>query len=146
MSHAAPFRDPRRCRASTVRGRRCANEPLPDSPYCYYHCGHSLPDAAAAEIVSNSLRLDTVEGIHALLSRVMRQLTRGRIQPRKANAIFYAAQIMLASVERLREERERVFCADSDQALKHKALFEAQVDALETSDVLKRAEEIPASR
>lgn len=91
---------------------------------------HTSAYAAAQEIVSNKDRLDTAEGVHALLARTTRALALGHLQPRCATAMAYMCQTLHGSVDRLRSERERVFARTEAEAHREKALLDSQHDNL----------------
>jgi hypothetical protein len=104
---------------------------------CASHLNHRSAYAAAKEIATNRDRLDTAEGVHTMLARVTRALAAGKIRPRDATALIYAGQTLLQSLNRIREERQKIFLADEDEAWRRKALADSYHDELhceETSD------------
>ncbi len=126
-----PPNDDQRCIYISPRGFRCRNNRNdPSTSVCHHHMRHTSAYAAAREIVSNKDRLDTAEGIHALLARTTLALVFGKVQPRRATALAYMCQTMLAGVGRLQEERQRVFARSQEDAWREKALQDSQHDNL----------------
>ena len=125
-----PPKDDERCIYTSPSGFRCRNKHCGNSALCYQHRRDTPTYAAAHEIVSNQDRLDTAEGIHALLARTTLALVHGKVQPRRATAVAYMCQGMLATVRRLQEERQRVFARTEEEALREKALLDSQHDNL----------------
>ncbi|MBI3664591.1 MAG: hypothetical protein HY234_16260 [Acidobacteria bacterium] len=122
--------DKRRCAYRSPTGRRCRNDAHYAWNMCSKHCDFQKAYAAAAEIVSNRDRLDTAEGIHAMLVRTARALAAGKISSRDATSLFYAGQMMLLSLPHLRAEREKLFLADEEDAWRRKALADSHHDKL----------------
>jgi hypothetical protein len=110
-----------RCAYLRSDGRRCRNRTQPGQQHCWFHQGSNYLIHGARTLVAYSGNLDTAEGIHNLLARTARALARGRIHPRRATAMAFLAQTMLKSLAFLRDEREEVFFADAEDALKERA-------------------------
>jgi len=126
-----PPNDDERCIYTSPRGFRCRNKRNDSSTsVCYHHMRHTMAYAAAREIVSNKDRLDTAEGVHALLARTTLALADGKVQPRRATALTYMCQALLASVGQLRNERDRIFARSKEDAHREKALQDSQHDNL----------------
>jgi hypothetical protein len=90
--------------------------------------------AAAEEIVSNRERLDTAEGIHAVMDRVIRAQAAGALTPRQGTALMYSCQIKLYTLSRLAAEREKIFLAKEEDVWREKALADAHHDKLNCVD------------
>ena len=101
---------------------------------CHKHCDFSQAYAAAAEIVSNRDRLDTAEGIHAMMVRTTRALASGKIASRSASILFYGGMMMLTSLKHLREERKKIFLHDEEEVWRQKALVDSFHDELNCED------------
>jgi hypothetical protein len=97
---------------------------------CSKHCDFGNARAAADEIVSNKDRLDTAEGIHSMMARVLRALAAGKIRSRDASTLLYGGQTMLFSLTHLHEERKKLFLAKDEDAWREKALADSYHDAL----------------
>ncbi len=119
-----------RCAYRSPTGRRCQNEADDAWNMCSKHCDFSSARAAADEIVSNKDRLDTAEGIHSMMARVLRALAAGKIRPREAGILLYGGQTMLFSLTHLREERKKLFLVEEGEAWRQKALADSYHDAL----------------
>ncbi|MBI3485200.1 MAG: hypothetical protein HY012_08630 [Acidobacteria bacterium] len=124
--------DPR-CAYRSPTGRRCRNTVSVGWNMCSAHC--DFGDArAATEIVSNRDRLDTAEGIHSMMARVIRALAAGKIRSREAGMLIYGGQSMLQSLTNLKEERKKLFIAKDEDAWREKALADSYHDALNCED------------
>ncbi len=123
-----------RCAYRSPTGRRCRHRVSSDWNMCHQHCDFGNASARAAEIVSNRDRLDTAEGIHSMMARVIRALAAGKIRAREAGMLIYGGQSMLLSLTRLREEREKIFLAGEDEAWRRKALADSFHDELTCED------------
>ena len=123
-----------RCIYRSPTGRRCQNEAHYAWNMCSKHCDFSNARAAADEIVSNKDRLDTAEGIHSMMARVLRALAAGKIRSREAGMLIYGGQSMLQSLNLLNEERKKLFLRDEDEAWRAKALADSYHDELNCDD------------
>jgi len=121
--------DPR-CPYRSPTGRRCRNTVSTGWNMCNAHCDFGDARAAAAEFVSNRDRLDTAEGIHSMMARVLRALAAGKIRPREATTLLYGGQTMLLSLVHLLKERKLVFMRDEGEAWRTKALADSFHDEL----------------
>lgn len=119
-----------RCAYRSPSGRRCREKASVASNICLKHGDYSRARVAAEEIVSNRDRLDTAEGVHAMMARAARALAAGEISPRRAAMFFYGGRAMHYSLRRLREEREKIFIADDQDTWRNKVLAEAHHDKL----------------
>jgi hypothetical protein len=108
---------------------------------CSKHCDFGNARAAADEIVSNKDRLDTAEGIHSMMTRVLRALAAGKIRSRDASILLYGGQTMLFSLTHLREERKKLFLVEEGEAWRQKALADSYHDALNCEDSPEEKEE-----
>jgi hypothetical protein len=108
---------------------------------CDKHCDFSHARVAAAEIVSNRDRLDTAEGILAMMGRVTRALAAGKILARDATAMLYAGQTMLSALPRVLAEREKIFIAKEEEVWRNKVLAEAHHDILNCEESDKEENE-----
>ena len=122
-----PLDQPNRCVHTNKRGTRCGNKPMPHSVVCEFHASRN-DLACAEEIVGNQELLDTFEGIHEMLSRSARALANGEIDPKRAYALAYLANSMIANLRHVMMERKAIFRYDKQEALKRKALFTTQYD------------------
>ena len=123
-----------RCAYRSYSGRRCRNQAHYAFNMCPKHCDFKKAQEAADEIVSNRDRLDTAEGIHSMMARVIRALAAGKIRSREAGMLIYGGQSMLQSLTHLKEEREKLFLRDEDEAWRAKALADSFHDALNCDD------------
>jgi hypothetical protein len=119
-----------RCTYITEKGHRCRRPRLEGQDFCLIHTDSlaSEEQEAAQKLLASRLDLDTVEGIHLLLARTVRSLARGRIPTRRATALGYLAQVLLASLERLRSERREGGLDYHWDAIKQRALVDAFLD------------------
>ena len=120
----------RRCLYRSPTGRRCRNETLPGWKVCMKHYDFHMTYAAAEEIVSNRERLDTAEGIHAVMDHIIRAQAAGTLSPRQATALMYSCQIKLYTLARLAAEREKIFLAKEEDVWREKALADSHHDKL----------------
>ena len=118
-----------RCTYRSPSGRRYPDRASEGWKVCLRH-GNYPPFAAAAEIVSNRDRLDTAEGIHAVMARVIRGQAAGKIRSRDATSIMYSCQTMLSALPRLAEERRKIFMRDEVEMWREKALADSHHDKL----------------
>ena len=118
-----------RCSYRSPSGRRCRDKSSIGSKVCWRH-GNYPAFAAAAEIVSNRDRLDTAEGILAVMARVIRGQAAGKIRSRDATAMMYSCQTMLSALPRLAEERKKFFMRDEVEMWREKALADSHHDKL----------------
>lgn len=123
-----------RCAYRSPTGRRCRNNATSGWNMCRAHCDFRDAAAAADEIVSNRDRLDTAEGIHAMMARVTRALVARKILARDATAILYAGQTMLYALPRVLAEREKIFLAKEEDVWREKALADSHHDMLNCDD------------
>jgi hypothetical protein len=123
-----------RCAYRSPSGRRCRDKASIGWNMCIKHCDYHRARDAAAEIVSNRDRLDTAEGVHAMMARAARALAAGEISPRRAAMFFYGGRAMHHSLRRLREEREKVFLAEEKDVWHNKVLAEAHHDKINCVD------------
>lgn len=130
-----------RCAYRSPTGRRCMNKADSGWNMCDKHCDFHSARAAAAEIVSNRDRLDTAEGIHSMMARVIRALAAGKIRSRDASIMLYGGQTMLLSLTHLREERKKLFLVEEDEVWRRKALADSFHDALNCEDSPEEKEE-----
>ena len=119
-----------RCTYRSPSGRRCRSQASIGWPVCLRHGDHNLAYPAAAEIVSNRDRLDTAEGIHAVMARIIRAQASGKILSRDATAMIYSCQAKLYALPRLAAEREKIFVAAEEEVWREKALADAHHDKL----------------
>jgi hypothetical protein len=119
-----------RCAYRSRSGRRCRNNASLGWNMCDSHCDFHHARASAAEIVSNRDRLDTAEGILAMMGRITRALAAGKILARDATAMLYAGQTMLYALPRVLAEREKIFIAKEEEVWRNKVLAEAHHDIL----------------
>jgi hypothetical protein len=130
-----------RCAYRSPSGRRCRDKASIGWNMCLKHCDYDRARAAAEEIVSNRDRLDTAEGVHAMMARAARALAAGEISPRRAAMFFYGGRAMHFSLRRLREEREKVFFAEEKDVWRSKALADAHHDKLHCEESSPEDEE-----
>ncbi len=123
-----------RCRYRSPTGRRCRNLSSVGWNVCDKHGDFHRAGAAAEEIVSNRDRLDTAEGIHAVMARVIRAQAAGKILARDATAMIYSCQAKIYTLPRLAAEREKVFVAEEQDVWREKALADAHHDKLNCVD------------
>jgi hypothetical protein len=126
-----------RCAYRSPSGRRCRNDAHYAWNMCHKHCDFAKAQAAADEIVSNKDRLDTAEGIHSMMARVLRALAAGKIRTRDASTLLYGGQTMLFSLTHLHEERKKLFLVEEDEAWRRKALADSYHDALNCEESSK---------
>ena len=126
----ATIEDRPRCAYRSPTGRRCREKAGLGWNMCDKHCDFYRAAIAADEIVSNRDRLDTAEGVHAMMARAARALAAGKISPRRAAMFFYGGRAMHFSLRRLREEREKIFLADETRVWREKALADSHHDNL----------------
>jgi hypothetical protein len=130
-----------RCAYRSPTGRRCRNTVSSGWNMCSAHCDFGKTYAAAAEIVSNRDRLDTAEGIHSMMARVICALAAGKIRPREASILLYGGQTMLLSLPHLRDERKHIFVRNEEEAWRTKALADSYHDALNCEDSSEEEDE-----
>ncbi|HEV8383611.1 MAG TPA: hypothetical protein VGQ11_01980 [Candidatus Acidoferrales bacterium] len=123
-----------RCRYRSASGRRCRNEASIGWNVCNKHGDFRNAYAAAEEIVSNRDRLDTAEGLHAVMDHVIRAQAATKLSPREATALMYSCQIKLYTLSRLAAERKKIFIAEEEDVWREKALAEAHHDKLNCVD------------
>ncbi len=121
-----------RCCYRTPSGRRCRSDALTGWQVCALHGDRNPAFPIAADIVSDGDRLDTAEGIHTVMARVLRGQAARKIQPRDATAMMYSCQTMLYALSRLADERKRISVADEVDMWREKALADSHHDKLNT--------------
>ncbi len=114
-----------RCIYRTPSGRRCRSDALTGWQVCALHGDRNPAFPVAADLVSDGDRLDTAEGIHIVMARVLRGQATGRIRSRDATAMMYSCQTMLYALPRLADERKKVFVAEEEEAWREKALADS---------------------
>lgn len=132
----------RRCLYRSPTGRRCRIEPLSGWQMCTKHStSYYCSCAAADEIVSNRDRLDTAEGIHAVMARVIRAQAAGKILARDATAMIYSCQAKLYTLPRLAAERKKVFLAEEEDVWREKVLADSHHDKLNCEESSEAGDE-----
>jgi hypothetical protein len=76
-----------RCIATTIRGNRCTRYRLRGSQYCRVH-DPTKPRKHRGILKS---RISTKEDIERLIAETIRKIELGKLEPRQATAIIYAA-------------------------------------------------------
>jgi len=119
-----------RCVYRSPSGRRCRENATIGWNRCQKHWDHYYVRAAADEIVSNRDRLDTAEGIHSVMARIIRGQAAGKIRSKDAASMMYSCQTMLSSLPRLAEERKKIFLAEEEDLWREKVLADSLHDKL----------------
>ncbi len=100
---ALPLDKPR-CRALTVNGKRCKNEPLHGLHLCFTHYNHRYPALPDPKHVAIPL-LEDDSSISLLLTQVTHSLLSNQLDPIRARTTIYALQVA-AYVVAQRDRRE----------------------------------------
>ena len=126
--------DEHRCNFVTSKGNRCRLPLLGDAPNCAVHREDVPKCLAGVRQIANREMLDTAEGIHLVLANTLRALAKGRIPERRASVIGYLAQVMLASLDHLNEERRFILVKEEAEAIRDRMTCESMLDrALEAA-------------
>ena len=138
--------DDERCIYLTTKGNRCRNTRWNDQELCCFHhdwLEESSPDRATRIHIAR-MDLDNPEGLQKLLTETMERLVTGQIPPRRATAIGYFGQVLLASLDRLEAYRNHHNLDPQWNKAKEKALTDLMLDT--SIDVVDEEESKPAGR
>lgn len=135
--------DDRRCSHTTRTGRRCRMERLPDESLCYHHwSADRRRDAARARqeralindyyagsrLLRKGDRFDTAEGVNKLLTRAVKAVACGQLEPKMAASIGYLGQVLLSSTSQI--ARDRAIARELGLDRKHPILTNEQLEAV----------------
>lgn len=110
------LKDDIRCTFVREDGHRCRRGRIMGKERCYQHQYNAQTFENSLSFLKNRLYLDSAEGIHFLLARVTTALANGKLEPRRASAIGYLAQVMISSLNKMKDERERLKFRNEDEA------------------------------
>ena len=115
-----------RCAYVMPSGRRCRIAALHPGQLCILHNDLNPAFPIAPAMVPDGDPLDTVEGIHGVMARILRGQALGKIRAREANAMMYTCQTLLFALPRLVEERKQILVRDDAELWYQRTLARSQ--------------------